>query len=99
MALIVIVGLVWKFSSDFKAPAEIMKFSDFVTAVEGNQVAHVTITGNDITGATTSGDAFRVVVPVQYEGLGNLLLKQKVAVTAREATTSPWATLLYTWAP
>ena len=37
--------------------------------------------------------------PPQYEGLVNRLVERDVTVTAREATNSPWATLLYSWAP
>ncbi len=37
--------------------------------------------------------------PTQYEGLANQLLAKGVLVTAKEPTQSPWAQLLYSWAP
>ncbi|HXV77838.1 MAG TPA: ATP-dependent zinc metalloprotease FtsH, partial [Candidatus Polarisedimenticolaceae bacterium] len=35
----------------------------------------------------------------QYEGLANKLIAQGILVTAKEPTQSPWAQLLYSWAP
>ena len=57
------------------------------------------LTGNEIAGTTTSGSRFRTYAPPQYEGLVNKLVERDVAVEAREAASSPWATLLYSWAP
>ena len=37
--------------------------------------------------------------PPQYDGLVNTLVERDVAVTARDAARSPWATLLFSWAP
>jgi cell division protease FtsH len=100
MVLIVVGAMVWRFSSNLNSPAENMKLSDFMTAVQNKQVAAVQITGNDLTGTTRTGQTFRVYVPAEhYEGLANQLIDGGVEVTAREATTSPWATLLYSWAP
>ena len=74
-------------------------FSEFVRWVDAGQVETVTIAGNEITGTLTAGDRFRTYAPPQYEGLVNQLVDRDVAVTAREAENSPWATLLYSWAP
>jgi len=57
------------------------------------------LTGNEILGTTKAGEKFRTYAPPQYEGLGNKLIERNVEVTAKEPTTSPWATLLYAWAP
>jgi cell division protease FtsH len=70
-----------------------------MTAVESGQIASVTITGNEITGVRKDGETFRSYAPPQYEGLGNRLFEKGVDVTGREATASPWAALLYNWAP
>ena len=59
----------------------------------------MTLTGNEVTGTTATGETFRTFAPPQYEGLVNKLVERDVAVTAKEAAGSPWATLLYTWAP
>jgi cell division protease FtsH len=42
---------------------------------------------------------FRTYAPPQYEGLGNKLLEKNVQVKAEKEAASPWATLLYSWAP
>ena len=61
--------------------------------------AGVVLTGNEITGTSRSGDRFWTYAPPQYDGLVNTLVERDVAVTAREATRSPWVTLLFSWVP
>jgi cell division protease FtsH len=98
--VLVVVGiLVWNFSTRFQAHAQAMPFSTFMTQVESGQVSSVTITGNEITGVLKSNDTFQTHAPTQYEGLANELKAKGVLITAKEPTTSPWATLLYSWAP
>ncbi len=99
MVLVVVVVLIWNFSTDFQARDESVSFSEFIRMVESGQVESVTLAGNEVTGTTTSGESFRSFAPPQYEGLVNRLVERDVAVTAREAAGSPWTTLLYSWAP
>ena len=99
MVLVVVVVLIWNFSTDFQSRDESVSFSEFIRMVDSGQVESVTLTGNEVTGSTTSGQSFRSFAPPQYEGLVNRLVERDVAVSAREAAGSPWATLLYTWAP
>ena len=99
MVLVVVVVLIWNFSTDFQARDESVSFSEFIRMVDSGQVESVTLTGNEVSGSTTSGESFRSFAPPQYEGLVNKLVERDVAVSAREAAGSPWATLLYTWAP
>src|SRR5258708_10469749 len=105
MVLIVVGVMIWQFSNAFQRPENPMAFSTFLEHVEKNEVQSVTITGNEITGVLTtsvSGDGnnkFRTYAPAQYEGLGNKLADRNVQITAKPETTSPWATLLYSWAP
>jgi cell division protease FtsH len=105
MVLIVVGVLIWNFSTTFQRAENPMPFSTFLSHVEKNEVATVTITGNEITGQLTTsqtGDGstkFRTYAPPQYEGLGNKLADRNVQITAKPETTSPWATLLYSWAP
>ena len=99
MVLVVVVVLIWNFSTDFQARDESVSFSEFIRMVDSGQVESVTLTGSEVTGSTTSGESFRSFAPPQYEGLVNRLVERDVAVSAREASSSPWATLLYTWAP
>jgi cell division protease FtsH len=99
MALVVVGVLVWNFSTRFQTAAKPMNFSEFMMAVDAGQVARVTITGNEITGVDKSNENFRTYAPPQFEGLANRLIERNVIVQAREPATSPWAALLYSWAP
>ena len=99
MVLVVVVVLIWNFSTDFQSRDESVSFSEFIRMVDSGQVESVTLAGNEVTGSTTSGESFRSFAPPQYEGLVNRLVERDVAVSAREAAGSPWTTLLYSWAP
>ena len=99
MVLVVAVVLIWNFSTQFQTGDNAVSFSEFVRMVDAGQVEDVTLAGNEVTGSTTSGEQFRTFAPPQYEGLVNKLVERDVAVSARDAAGSPWATLLYTWAP
>ena len=99
MALVVVGVLVWNFSTRFQTSANPLTFSEFMTSVDADQIARVTITGNEITGASKGNESFRTYAPPQFEGLANRLLERGVVVTAREPAASPWTALLYSWAP
>src|SRR5688572_7325453 len=68
-------------------------------SVDAGQIDRVTITGNEITGVNKANENFRTYAPLQYERLANRLQEKNVAITAKEPTASPWAALLYSWAP
>ena len=105
MVLIVVGVLIWQFSTGLQRNETPMPFSVFLGHVDKNEVVSVTITGNEITGqlsTSASGDGntkFRTYAPPQYEGLGNKLWDKGIQITAKPESTSPWATLLYSWAP
>ncbi len=99
IVLVAVGGLVWNFSTRFQTNQKPETFSEFMSKVDGGQVARATITGNEITYTSKAGDNFRTYAPPQYEGLANKLIDRNVVVAAREPTASPWAALLYSWAP
>jgi cell division protease FtsH len=99
MALVVIGVLVWNFSTKFQTSHKPLTFTEFMASVDAGQIDRVTITGNEITGVDKGGENFRTYAPPQYEGLANRLLDRNVIVSAREPAASPWAALLYSWAP
>src|SRR5258708_8341719 len=105
MVLIVVGVLIWNFSNTFQRSESPTPFSTFLKRVESKEVVSVKITGNEITGVMTTsptGDGntkFRTYAPTQFEGLANKLNDSGVMITAKPETTSPWATLLYSWAP
>ena len=97
--LVVVVALVWNFSSNFQRKESLVSFSEFISWVDAGQVDAVTITGNEITGTTKAKEFFRSFAPIQYEGLANRLIEKRVIVNAKEPAASPWAALLLSWAP
>jgi cell division protease FtsH len=105
MVLIVVGVLIWNFSTTFQRAEAPMPFSAFLKDVDNGQVVSVVMTGNELTGVlstSTNGEGntkFRTYAPPQYEGLANKLSDKGVQITAKPETTSPWATLLYSWAP
>ena len=99
MVLVVVVVLIWSVSSQFGTGESPLAFSEFMQWVETGQVNRVELTGNDVVGTSSSGQQFRTYAPPQYEGLANALIDHNVEVRAKEAAASPWATLLYSWAP
>jgi cell division protease FtsH len=105
MVLIVVGVLIWQFSTGLQRNETPMPFSAFLQHVDKNEVVSVTMTGNEITGqlsTSASGDGntkFRTYAPPQYEGLANKLWDKQIQITAKPESTSPWATLLYSWAP
>ncbi len=99
MAFVVVMVLIWSVATQFQADDDSMPFSEFLRHVDAGAVERVELAGNEISGILTGGTHFRSYAPRQYEELVNRLVERDVAVTARDAATSPWATLLYSWAP
>ena len=99
MLLVVVVLAIWNLSSQLRTGDNDVAFSEFHRWVETGQVERVDLSGNDVVGTTSSGEQFRTYAPPQYDGLVNLLIERDVIIEAQEAAGSPWATLLYSWAP
>jgi cell division protease FtsH len=99
MVLVVVGVLIWNFSTKFQQSDRPVKFSEFMSWVEGGTVVSVDITGQEIAGRTKSGEPFHSYAPNQYEGLVNKLIDRGVMVNAKEPTTSPWASLIYSYGP
>ncbi len=105
MVLVVVGVLIWNFSNGLQRPENTIDFSVFLQSVKDGKVNAVEITGNEITGTIAGGTGtgadqkFRTYAPTQYDRLANLLDEKAVRIKAKAETTSPWATLLYSWAP
>jgi len=101
MVLVVVAVGVWNFSTKFQTQSKQVPFSDFMRDVEAGRIEKVTITGQEISGIFKADDkeTFHTYAPGQYEGLANKLDAQGILITAKEPTQSPWAQLLYSWAP
>ena len=99
-SILFVVGLlVWNFSARLQRNENRVLFSEFVSWVDSGQVQRVEIVGNDITGVTKGLENFRTYAPFQYEGLVNRLIERGVSVDSKQPTESPWAAILYSWAP
>ena len=102
VALVVVGVAIYKLTSQLQKVDDSVTFTEFmgmVTEPNGSKVSKVTMTGQDITGVTQDNVQFRTYAPTQYEGLVNELMAAKVQVTVKEATGSPWASLLLSWGP
>jgi cell division protease FtsH len=99
MVLVVVGVLIWNFSTKLQTHERQVGFSEFMSWADTGEVARVTITGQEIAGYTKSNESFRTFAPSQYDGLVNKLIDKNVVVQAKEPTASPWASLLYSWAP
>ena len=99
VALIVVALFVWNVSSKLQPTEHQIQFSEFLARVDSRDVASVTIVGNEVTGFYKDNVKFRTHAPIQFEGLANKLIDSGVSVAAKEPTASPWASLLYSWAP
>jgi cell division protease FtsH len=99
IVLILVALLVYNFSTKLQPHDRPIQFSEFMSKVDSGEVSSVTLIGNEITGTYRNNDSFKSYAPSQYEGLANRLIEKGVAVASREPTTSPWASLLYSWAP
>ncbi len=99
VVLIVVGILIWNFSTNFQQKDTQIPFSQFIEALDKGDIETATIEGNWVYGATRQQTKYRTYAPLQYEKLGNLLLEKKVKVDAKEPTASPWAAIIYAWAP
>ena len=99
VVLVVVGVLIYNVSTKFQQRDHSITFSEFMTAVNSNTVTRVVITGQEISGTTKGGEPFHTFAPTQYDGLVNSLIAHDVTVDAKAETASPWASLLYTWAP
>ncbi len=99
MALVVVGVLIWNVSTKLQQNEQSVRFSDFMAAAEAGKIQSVVITGQEVTGVNAENENFRTYAPEQYEGLVNKLIERGVVVQAKEPTASPWASLIYSWAP
>ena len=99
MVLVIVGVLIWNVSTKLQQNEQQVRFSDFMASAEAGKIQSVVITGQEISGVNTDNEPFRTYAPDQYEGLVNKLIERGVVVQAKEPTASPWASLLYSWAP
>ena len=73
-------------------------YSDFISAVENNQVQEVETQGRNITWKLTDGKRFRTYAPEDPEMI-KLLRDKRVTIVAKKEEDSPWLAILVQWFP
>ena len=76
-----------------------INFSDFMDEVERGSINEVTITGSQLKGKFTDGQAFKSVAPPQYDDLVKILREHNIIITVKDTSRSPWFSYLFTWFP
>ena len=99
VALVVIAVVIYNVSTKLQNGENQMEFSAFMAQVKNGGIQKVLIRGQEITGTTRENASFRTYAPSQYEGLANELISGGVTVDSKPETASPWASILYSWAP
>lgn len=95
---IIIIAL-WSLFQNPAAVSKDMHFSEFMDQVESDQIAEVTISGNQIKGKYVDNSQFKTVSPTQFDDLVKILREHKVSITVKDTSRSPWFTYLFTWFP
>ena len=98
-ALVVIVLVIYNVSTKLQNSDNQIDFSEFMAQAKNERIQQVVITGQEIAGTNKENNSFRTYAPPQYEGLANELFNLGVAVKAKPEAASPWASILYAWAP
>jgi cell division protease FtsH len=76
-----------------------INFSDFMDEVERGNINEVTITGSQIKGTFTDGQAFKSVVLLQYDDFVRILRENNVIINVKDTNRNPWYGYLFTWFP
>jgi cell division protease FtsH len=95
----IIIIVLWSFLQTPGAAKEEITFSQFLNDVEADNVAEVTITGNQIEGTYAEGTPFETVAPGSYDDLVGILREHNVNITVEDDTKNPWYSYLFTWFP
>jgi cell division protease FtsH len=105
IVLILVAGLVWKFSTGGFPPGyKTESFTEFKAQLDANKVDRATITafpngaGADIEYVDKGGLMFRTVAPASYD-VTSELLRASVKVTAKEPAGNLWTNFLVGWLP
>ena len=77
-----------------------MSYSDFLTSVESGAVTSVSIQADAVTGESSGGKAFKVIIPANDPQLIPALRKANVNIRVKQQEETPWyVTILVSWFP
>jgi cell division protease FtsH len=95
----IIIIVLWSLLQAPSAAKKEINFSEFLNDVENNNVAEVTIAGNQIKGKYADGTSFKSVVPSQFDDLVKILREHNISIIVKDTSRSPWFSYLFTWFP
>ncbi|HSN68302.1 MAG TPA: ATP-dependent zinc metalloprotease FtsH, partial [Thermoanaerobaculia bacterium] len=102
VVIIVLVFVLWSLFKTAQSTTEEMKFSKFLDELAADNVASVTIRGNEIRGVrkTSSGEKeFTTRMLSNYDGLVPALQEKDIEFDVEEPRDNSLLTALITWAP
>ncbi len=104
VVIIVLVFLLWSLFQTTKGASQPIAFSTFLDLVNGGQVEHVLIRGDEVRGETKATAAkgkyeFHTNAPTNYPAMYDLLRAKDVKMEFDPKTEAPFITALITWAP
>ncbi|MFZ5774353.1 MAG: ATP-dependent zinc metalloprotease FtsH [Thermodesulfobacteriota bacterium] len=77
-----------------------MSYTDFLTSVESGAVTSVTMQADELTGESSGGKTFKVIVPANDPQLIPALRKANVNIRVKQLEETPWyITILISWFP
>ncbi|HUU51517.1 MAG TPA: ATP-dependent zinc metalloprotease FtsH [Candidatus Heimdallarchaeota archaeon] len=95
----IIIIVLWSLFQNPAAASKQVNFSEFMDQVESDQIAEVSISGNQINGKYVDNSQFKSVSPTQFDDLVKILREHKVSIIVKDTTRSPWFSYLFTWFP
>ena len=97
--IIIIMILLFNLFSKPRQTVSDKNYSDFISAVENNQVLEVEARGENITWRDTEGKRFKTYAPEDPEMI-KILRDKKVIINAKKEEESPlWQNILISWFP
>jgi len=94
----VMMILLFNLFSTPKKTEQKIKFSEFMTRLEGGDVEEVTIKGSNITGQLRGGKEFKTYTP-EYPELVEVLRSKNVKILAEPEEQNPWWHIFLNWGP
>ena len=100
VVLIAVAGmLIWVVRQNQGPRERDMMFSDFMNEVTAKHVAEDTIAANDVHGKLTSGEAFHVIVPLNYPDIYNKLEASGAKTSIKDTSSGTWLSILLQASP
>jgi cell division protease FtsH len=74
-------------------------FSEFLNEISAKHVTEATIAGNEVHGKLTGGQAFQVIIPVNYSNVYDKLQESGAKTTVKDMSSGTWLSILLQASP